>query len=399
MASHSHVDLEVKAFQPSQQLKTLMVSSIAIGVLGLLIGIIRDPARVWPAYLTAFFFVSTLALGGLFFATINHVAKAGWSTGIRRIAEGMSSFVPVMLLGSLLLLVGLKHLYPWARPEEVAASTLIQAKTAYLNTGFLIARILVFGLGVMWFAKVLVGNSLKQDSSGDENLTKANVAWGIGYILFFAIAFSLFTVDLLMSLLPTWYSTIFGIYVFAGMFQASMAFLILLLYFVKNAGLVKGYFGVDHIHDVAKYMKGMTVFWAYIAFSQFMLIWYANIPEETEFYIMRIQNGWLSVSMGLLIFRFVVPFLALLPRWAKRTESHLKAVCVLILVMHYVDFYWLVYPNFNQNKVVFGFYEIALLVGFMGLFLFTLTRFFSKNSLVAVKDPRIQESLSHHVTY
>jgi len=183
------------------------------------------------------------------------------------------------------------------------------------------------------------------------------------------------------------------------MAQSSFAFLILMMIYLRRQGFVQGYYTDDHMHDVAKYLKGFTIFWAYIAFSQFMLIWYANIPEETEFYLMRAQNGWMGISMALLIFKFVVPFLALLPRGWKRNENHLIVVSILILVMQYLDIHWLVYPNFNDNHFTLGFYEIALLAGFMGLFLMAMMRFFQKNSLVAIKDPRINEALNNHVTY
>jgi hypothetical protein len=146
-------------------------------------------------------------------------------------------------------------------------------------------------------------------------------------------------------------------------------------------------------------MKGFTVFWAYIAFSQFMLIWYANIPEETEYYIMRAQNGWMALSFALLIFRFIVPFIALLPKALKRNENHLLAVSGLILVMQYLDIYWMVYPNFFDGKVTFGITEIGMFLGFAGLFLAVFFRFLNKNSIVAIKDPRLHEAISHHVTY
>lgn len=377
----------------------IAVVLVAIGAIGFGLGILKAPERAWPAYLTAFFFVTTLGIGGLFFAVVNNIANAGWSTSVRRLSEGMSSFIPIMLVASLVLILGLKKLYPWANPEEVAGNPLLQLKSAYLNTGFLIGRLLLFGLGMFFFAKKIVGNSLKQDQTGDENLTKQNVGLSVAWTLFFAITFSLFSVDLLMSLLPTWYSTIFGVYTFAGMFQSSMAMLLLIMIYMRRAGFISGYYTLDHQHDVAKYMKAFTVFWAYIAFSQFMLIWYANIPEETEFYLMRAQNGWMGISMFLLIFKFIVPFLALLPRDWKRNDNHIIAVSILVLITQYVDIYWLVYPNFNENHVVFGFYEIALLAGFLGLFLMGMIRFYSKNSLVAVKDPRLHEALHHHVTY
>jgi hypothetical protein len=399
MATHETPTLKVSKFEPPQMLKLAAIAFIAIGLIGAALGFLKDPERLWTSYLVAFFYVSCFAVGGMFFTAIQHVAKVGWSTSIRRISEGMTSFFPVVLIGSLILLVGLKKLYPWANADVVAENAIIQAKTAYLNVGFLVVRLLIFALGMLFFGYKIVGNSLKQDQTGDEALTHKNVGWSIGWILFFALSFSLFSVDLLMSLLPTWYSTIFGVYCFAGTFQSSLAFLILILLFMKNKGFISGYYTIDHIHDVAKFMKGFTVFWAYIAFSQFMLIWYANIPEETEYYLMRSQGGWMAISVALLFFKFIIPFIALLPRSAKRNEKYLGSICVLLLVMQYMDVYWMVYPNFNDGHVVFGFYEIALLLLFLGLFLMTMIRFFSKNSLVAIKDPRLHEALHHHVTY
>jgi hypothetical protein len=395
----AHHKLHVGKFEASQKLKTISFAFIGIGLLGLVVGLLRDQDRLWTAYLVAFFYVSCLGLGGLFFTAIQHIAKAGWSSSIRRLSEGMASFIPVMIVGGLVLIFGLKKLYPWANPEYVAANPLVAAKTAYLNIGFLIVRLLVFSIGMFLFGRKIIGNSVKQDQTGDESLTHNNVGWSIGWVLFFALSFSLFVVDLLMSLLPTWYSTIFGVYCFAGLFQSSLAFLILLLIYMKRIGVIQGYYGIDHIHDVAKFMKGFTVFWAYIAFSQFMLIWYANIPEETEFFLLRANGGWMAVSMSLLFFKFIIPFLVLLPRAAKRNETHLIIVSCLILVMQYVDVYWLVYPNFFEGHVVFGLSEIAMLLLFLGIFLTTMMKFFTKNSVVAIRDPRLHEALSHHVTY
>jgi hypothetical protein len=399
MADAQKIQLHVQKYQPSQQLKTASMAFILIGVIGLVVGLLKNQDRLWTSYLVAFFFVSCLGVGGMFFTAILNIAKAGWSASIRRLAESMTSFFPVIIVGSLVLIAGLKYLYPWANPEVVQHNPVIQAKTAYLNTGFLVVRLMIFSVGMFLFGRKIVGNSLKQDQTGDVKLTDKNVGWSIGWVLFFAIFFSLFSVDLLMSLLPSWYSTIFGIYCFAGLFQSSLAFLILILLYLRKQGVVSGYYTDDHIHDVAKFMKGFTVFWAYIAFSQFMLIWYANIPEETEFYLMRAEGGWMAISFGLLFFKFIIPFLALLPRAAKRTPGHLVAVCVLLLVMQYIDIYWLVYPNFNEGQVVFGFYEVAMLLLFLGLFLTTIMRFLQKNNVVAIKDPRMHEALHHHVTY
>ncbi len=399
MAEHKHVELIARKFEPTQGLKTASFALTAVGGLGFVIGLIQNPERLWTSYLVAFFYVACLGLGGMFFTAIQHIAKAGWSAGIRRFSEAMSSFMPIILIGGLVLLFGVKTLYPWANEEYVSKMPLVAAKAAYLNIPFLIVRLLVFALGMIFFAKKIVGNSLKQDAGGGDQLSHSNTAWSIAWVLFFAIFFSLFSVDLLMSLLPTWYSTIFGVYCFAGLFQSSLAFLLLMMLYFKKNGSVQGYYGMDHVHDIAKFLKGFTVFWAYIAFCQFMLIWYANIPEETEFYLLRADGGWLGISFGLLFFKFIIPFLALLPRGVKRDEKSLVVICALILVMQYIDIYWLVYPNFFHGHITFGFYEIALLALFLGIFLMTIIRFFQKNSLVATKDPRMHESINHHVTY
>jgi hypothetical protein len=217
--------------------------------------------------------------------------------------------------------------------------------------------------------------------------------------LVFAITYSLFSVDTMMSLQPHWFSTIFGVYCFAGLFQSSLALLVIILVWLLNKGLLRGYVTDHHVHDMGKYMFAFTIFYAYIAFSQFLLIWYANLPEETEFYWNRMYGGWLWVSIAIAVFKFIVPFLALLPRWAKRSHSHLVAVAVLILIMQYVDVYWLVYPNFNDNRLVFSLWEVFIFLGFLGGFLLMVTNFLSKHNLVPIKDPRLHESVQHEVIY
>lgn len=400
MADTSHTPkLFVGKFEPSKMLQMIVIAMAGLGTLGTIAGILMNPGRGWPAYLTAFFFVSSLSVGGLFFIAMNGVAKTGWSVSSRRFTESFTAFIPVILIGGLLLMLGVSHLYTWSDPEVTANSPMIAAKTLYLNVPFMIVRMLVFTIGTFLFARAIVGNSTKQDLDGSENHTKRNLGLSIGFILFYAITYSLFSVDLLMSLLPTWYSTIFGVYLFSGMIQSTMALLILVLIYATRSGFVQGYINEEHIHDIAKYAKGFTIFWAYIAFSQFMLIWYANIPEETEFYLMRSANGWTQISLLLIIGKFAVPFLALLPRQWKRTQSHLIVVCSWILVMQFVDVFWLVYPNFNGNHLVFGLYEVAPLVAFIGIFLLLMARFLKNHSLVPLKDPRLNEAIHHHVTY
>jgi hypothetical protein len=389
----------VGSFVISTRMKTVMAVSMFLGTVGFALALSTDSKRAWMAFLIPCFYFFSLAMGGMFFTAIQHVTKAGWSVNIRRICEGFTAFLPYAAVAVALLMIGAPELYKWLNPEIVAKDALIQHKTPYLNQTFFIIRVVLFFGLWLWFRRSIIGDSLKQDQSGDENITHGLVGKSIAFVLIFALSYSLFSVDLLMSLEPHWFSTIFGVYAFAGMFQSTMAFMILTILYMKSKGLLGNYVTADHIHDLGKFLFAFTVFWAYIAFSQYMLIWYANLPEETIFIIPRTEHGWLGISIALLIGKFIVPFLALLPRWAKRTPAHLAAVSILILVMQYVDLYWLAYPSMYEESPKFGYQEVTIFLGFFGLFLWAITKFFSSHSLVPLKDPRIHESMHHHVTY
>ncbi|MCM2282460.1 MAG: molybdopterin oxidoreductase [Bdellovibrionaceae bacterium] len=400
MATHSSpVVVNPGTFVVSKGAKTVFSVSIFLGVLALAYGLLRDRDRAWHAYLVGAFFFANMALGGLFFAAINHIAKAGWSVTVRRIAESFTGYLPIAFVTFLVLVVGAGSLYEWTNTEVAHADPLIAAKTAYLNLPFFIIRLFVFFGAWLLFKHLIIGSSLKQDKTGDEKITIKQVGYSIGFILVFALSYSLFSVDTLMSLEPHFFSTIWGVYCFAGLFQAFFAATILVTIYLMNKGVLRGLVNENHLHDLAKFLKAFTVFYAYIAFSQFMLIWYANLPEETFFYIDRTMGGWMAATASLFIFKFAVPFLLLLPRWAKRTPSHLVFVSCLILIMQYVDIHWMVYPNLNKEHWIFGPLEIGAFLFFGGMFLWSILNFLSKNAVVPVKDPRIEESIRHVVTY
>ena len=381
------------------QLKAVSLGLILLGCATFGFMLTKDKERAWHAYLAGYYYFFVLAIGGLFFSSIQHVVKAGWSVNVRRFCESFTSFLPVAFGGALVLLAGGHSLYEWMDKAKVAEDAALAHKSGYLNVPFFVIRLVVFFALWLLFAKKLVGGSLAQDKTGDEEITKSSVGWGIAFLLTFAISFSLFSVDLLMSLMPHWFSTVFGVYCFAGLFQSTMATMILLILYCKKKGLLEGYVDENHLHDLGKFMFAFTVFWAYIAYSQYMLIWYANLPEETVFYLPRVTGSWTFVTASLLLFKFVVPFLALLSRRAKRNPAFLGAVAVLILVMQYVDIYWIIYPNLNADAPVFGLPEILIWGGFAGGFAYTVSRFLSRHSIVPVRDPRIHESLHHHVVY
>jgi hypothetical protein len=297
------------------------------------------------------------------------------------------------------LLLGAKHLFIWMDPTIAHNDPLIAAKGAYLTLPCFALRVIVFFGLWLFFKKLIVGNSLKQDISGDAIFTIKNVRNSVAFIIVFALSYSLFSVDQMMSLEPHFYSTIWGVYCFAGLLQSFFAAAILFLLYVQKKGIARGLITEEHLHDMAKYMLAFTVFYAYIAFSQFMLIWYANLPEETFFYMDRTMGGWMAATASLFIMKFAVPFLLLLPRWAKRTPSHLILVSLLVLVMEYVDIHWMVYPNLDKEHWLMGWQEIGTFIGFAGLFIWAVMRFLSRHPVVPLKDPYLDEALHHHVIY
>ena len=387
-------------FQFPDKLKTLFSVFILIGCITFLSGLLIHKERAWHAFLVSSLFVLFLSLGGVFFTAVQHASKAGWSVNIRRLMEGFGAYLPLAFLLSLALLFSGDSLYPWFNKELVASDHLLRHKSAYLNWPFFLIRLIVFfGLWI-FFAKKLGFLSLKQDKTGEESVTNRSLSYSVAFLLLFTLSFSFFSFDVLMSMEPHWFSTIFGVYAFAGLFQSFIAALILLaIYFRKTGVLDKKIVNENHLHDLGKFLLGLTIFWAYIAFSQYMLVWYANLPEEAVYYLRRSGGDWKWLSIALIFFKFIIPFLFLLPRWVKRDEGSLIIISLLILIAQYADIYWMIYPQFDHQHIHFGLMEAGIFLGFIGLFLFSLLRFFSRHPLVPVQDPRQKESFSHVVTY
>ncbi|MBX9769281.1 MAG: molybdopterin oxidoreductase [Bdellovibrionales bacterium] len=385
-------------FTMTQKFNTVIWSCIFVGLVLVAVGLNMDRVRTAASLSVAFFFFFNLALGGLFFAALQHVVKAGGSVTVRRVAESFTAFLPwAILIGAVVIALGWDQLWIWLNTDLAHSDHLIHKKAAYLNPKFFMIRCLAFAALWMLFRKLLVGRSLLQDKTGDVGITAKQVGVSVVFLLTFAFSYSFFSVDFVMSMDPHWFSTMFGVYTFAGLFQSTMAFFILMTIYLMKRGMLDGLVNENHIHDIGKLMFAFTVFMAYIAFSQFMLIWYANLPEETVFYLTRAEGSWFYVSFALLIFKFIVPFFLLLPREAKRNLGHVSRVAVLILAAQYMDLYWLVYPNFYKRGVIFGFYEVGGFILILGLFLMAVTRFWGKHSLVAIKDPRMHEALNHHI--
>lgn len=349
------------------------------------------------AYLVNYVFYLSLSLGALFFVTLHHASRAGWSVCVRRVLEIVSAnvllmavlFVPVLLAA----LFGGSSLYEWTDAAVVKGDHVLEGKGWYLNLPFFILRALIFfGVwgGLSWF---FWRGSLKQDENGDVQLS-LRMEW-ISYpaLILFAVTVTLASFDWLMSLTPHWFSTIYGVYYFAGAVVSSLATVILVLMLLQANGRLTTTVTTEHYHELGKLLFGFIVFWGYIAFSQYMLIWYANIPEETDWYQPRQTGGWIVVSLILVFGHLLIPFFGLISRSAKRSKPILGFWAVWLLITHWIDMHYLVMPHVGTPGFPLGVIDFVCLAGMGLLFAAGIIHFAGDRQLVPAKDPRIAESL------
>jgi hypothetical protein len=378
------------------------VGALALGlILGLVCG---DGLRQFMhSYLVSFCYVLSIALGALFFVAVNHVCRAGWSICVRRICEILAANMLLMaiLFAPLLLgvMAGSHGLYEWVNPELANAESeefnaLIAHKRPYLNVPFFALRAL--GYFVIWWllTRFFLKRSIEQDETGDPDLTLSMERWSGPSLLLFAVTVTLASIDWLMSLEAEWFSTIFGLYFFAGSVVSSLAAITLTAMGLQRWGRLDSSVTVEHYHDLGKLMLGFVVFWGYMGFSQYMLIWYANVPEETVWYLERQSGGWLYLTLALLFGHLFIPFFGLLSREVKRSRPLLAFWAVWLLVFHWLDLYWLVMPSLGLESPPFGLMDLVILVGMVSLYAASFLRVAGTKPLVARRDPRIAESLA-----
>ncbi|MFQ5767378.1 MAG: quinol:cytochrome C oxidoreductase [Acidobacteriota bacterium] len=368
-----------------------------LGLAGMLVSVLLGSGRsavFWHAYLVAFLFVISLSAGGLFFVLLHFVTRAGWSVVVRRLAEHVAAAMPFMALLAVPLFWALPQLYPWARPDVVAADQVLKGKEAYLNTSFFSWRALFYLISWSCSAWWLRRKSLLQDRRAGNHLTVLLQQASAPLMVLLALTSTFAGFDWIMSLTPRWFSSIFGVYFFSGCVVGIFAFLIILAVMVDRGGVLAGVFSVEHLHDMGKLLFAFVVFWAYIGFSQFLLIWYAGIPEETIFYATRLRPGWYGVTVVLALGHFVLPFFLLLSRHAKRRRPILVAGSIWMLAMHYLDLYWLVMPGLDPEGATFHLLDLTCLAGFLGLFLASVAVLIRRAPVVPVHDPRLPESIA-----
>ncbi|MFC1725783.1 hypothetical protein ACFL4T_09160 [candidate division KSB1 bacterium] len=372
-------------------------NSLIIGTAGIIISVIGyfvDSTQFFYSYLTSFVFWITISLGGLFFVLLHHLANAKWSNPSRRLTENVMIILPVMAIFFIPIIFGIKELYHWSHEDIVAADHLLQKKTPYLNVTFFLVRTAGYFLVWFIFSTVLYKTSIRQDSEYTESRVRRFKKLSPPGMILFALTATFASFDWLMSLDAHWYSTIFGVYIFSGSFLAILSFIILIALYLRSNGILLNVITTKHFNDLGRLLFTFVIFWAYITFSQYFLIWYANIPEETVWFIHRWNGSWKYISMIIIFGHFIIPFFVLITAAAKKNLKILAGTSIWLLVMHWIDIYWIVMPNFHEVCVRISWMDFSTMVGIGGFFVWFFWRRLLSHSLIPVNDPSIKESLN-----
>lgn len=346
------------------------------------------------SWLAAYMPFVTIAVCALFFSVLHHLVRASWSTAVRRVAENIAGNIPMMAVLFIPILLGMGDLYHWSHHDAVEHDAVLKAKSGYLNTGFFIGRAVFFFLVWTFLQHFFRSNSLKQDETGDVELTFKMRKLAPVATLLFAITISFAAFDWSMSTSPHWFSTIYGVFTFAGGMMAMFASMALATLWITGRGALGTTLTVDNFHDVGKLMWGFMVFWTYTGFSQYFLIWYGNIPEETIYFTIRQNNGWMSVFLLMVIGHFIAPFWIMMSRHMKRSRAMLGAAAAWLLLMHYMDHYFMVMPVLHEH-LHFHWLDVTCLISMTGFFVAGWAQRTVKHNLVPVKDPQLLASMGY----
>ena len=354
--------------------------------------------KPWAALYVAAFFFMMIALGTLAFYAINRAAQAGWSPALFRIMEGITAYLlpGALIVFAILVLSGMhfNHLFIWMDPEVVAHDKLIQGKVGFLNVPGFLMRALVYIGGWATYRYYSRKFSLAQDQSTDRSNHKKNFRISAGFLVFFIVTESMMSWDWVMSIDPHWFSTLFGWYVFASMFVSGVTAIALISIYLKSKGYLEKV-NDSHIHDLGKFMFGISIFWTYLWFSQFMLIWYSNIPEEVTYFMTRIEDYNLPF-FGMLVMNFIFPLLILMNSDYKRINYFIVMAGIVIIMGHYIDVFNMIMPSAVGDQWFIGLEEIGGFLFFFGLFIFIVFKEISKAPLHAAGDPFMGESERFH---
>jgi hypothetical protein len=380
--------------------RSLLVRAAAVGGAGIAataVGAAIDPRRAAFAWLAAVVYWTGIAVAALVFLMANRAAGARWYTVLRRLLETIPSSLVVLAVLFVPVVAAVRLLYPWADPHGLppVEQHLWEHRHAWLNVPAFAARAVAYFAIWIAIATLLRGWSLRQDASGDPALTARARRLAAGGLPFVAIALTFAAIDWEMSLSAFIASTIFGVYWFAGSLVGAIAVLVLAMAGASREEPLRGAVNANHVHSMGKYLFAFTAFWAYIALSQYLLIWIANLPEEVPWYLVRGDSGWRPVGVFLVVFHFVLPFLILMPRAIKRRVRPLVVMAVWMLAVHYVDVYWVVMPALTPGGPRPSWMDLAALAGVGGVSVAFVVSRLRGHPIVPVGDPYLEASLNY----
>lgn len=373
-------------------LRRLQGRALLVGVLGLgaaTAGFFLSREHFFRAYLVAYLFWFGVGLGCLGILMIHHVAGGRWSAAIRRILESGTRTLPLMAVLFLPMILGLHDLYEWARPEEVAHDPMLQAKSPYLNVPFFLVRAAIYFTVWLLLARFLNRWSIEQDARCDPKLVVRMELLSRGGLVAMFLTMTFASVDWAMSLEPHWFSTIYGVIFIGGQLLAAMAFIIQIAARLVIGGPLTDIITAKQFHDYGKLLLAFVMLWAYFNFSQLIIIWSGNLPEESPWYMKRMEGGWQYVGVAIILFHFVLPFVILLSRDIKKRAGLLAGVALFVFLMRLVDMYWLIIPAFSPKAFSLHWIDAAVVLGMGGVWVWFFVRQLQRFPLVPLHDPAL----------
>lgn len=376
------------------QLRLIATGAAVLGLLGSAAYWAMDPTEFYRGYIFGYLFTLAFPLGMMGLLMLHHLTGGAWGFIIQRFLEAGAKTIPLMAVLFVPLIVGAPDLYHWLH-EEAAHDHLLQHKAPYLNYGFWVVRAVVYFIIWTGIATLLTTWSKKQDQTGEGSLTNRMVKLsGPGMVMYFlSMTFAAF--DWAMSLEPHWFSTIYGLMFVEAQGLSAMAFCLVVMTFARRQTELGEAATVDRIHDLGKIQFALVALWAYLNFSQFVIIWYANLPEEAVWYAHRTQGGYENLAVLIIFGQFVVPFLLLLTRHTKRRMATLSTIAGFLILMRLIDLYWLVMPTETHLELHFHPVHLAAPLGLFGLWATAFFFMLSRNTLLVEKDPRWMEKRAH----
>jgi hypothetical protein len=382
----------------ARDLRSWRTRSLIAGIIGallLVVGLFADPFQFYRSYLWAYIFCVGLASGSLAWLMLQYLSGGAWGVVIRRPAEAAARTMPLLALMFIPIVIGIPNLYDWSHLDKIKGDEVMMHKVKYLNVPFFLERAVLYFAGWILISWLLNKWSAREDVEGGLVWRRKMAAISGPGLVFWGFSVTFMSIDWLLSIDPHWFSTMYGLLIIAGQGLSSLAFLITLMVALSAREPMRTVLTHRHLHDLGKLMLALVMVWAYFSFSQFLIIWAGNLPEEIPWYLSRLRGGWQYIALALVLGHFVLPFALLLSRDIKRNFRLLRGVAVFVLFMRLVDLYWVIEPEFRKGQIAFSWMDIAAPLGVVGIWLAYFFLQLEKRSLLPINEPELMEALEH----